>query len=292
MAHWLQLRLEVPEALLEAVDAACTAAGALSVTVEDAADDPVYEPLPGEVRTWPHNRVSALFPAGHDPEPLRAELSELLGGIVPGWRVEGLADRDWERAWLDDFRPMRFGRRLWVCPSNREPPETDAVNLRLDPGLAFGTGTHPTTALCLEWLDGHPPPATLLDYGCGSGILAIAGLLLGTDAAWGVDLDPQALLASRDNAARNGVAERLHACLPEALPAELTCDLLLANILAGPLVALAPELGRRVRPGGALVLSGILPGQADEVAAAYRPWCGTLRRTERDGWVRLDGTRL
>ena len=292
MAHWLQLRLEVPEALLEAVDAACTAAGALSVTVEDAADDPVYEPLPGEVRTWPHNRVSALFPAGHDPEPLHAELSELLGGNVPGWRVEGLADRDWERAWLDDFRPMRFGRRLWVCPSNREPPETDAVNLRLDPGLAFGTGTHPTTALCLEWLDGHPPPATLLDYGCGSGILAIAGLLLGADAAWGVDLDPQALLASRDNAARNGVAERLHACLPEALPAELTCDLLLANILAGPLVALAPELGRRVRPGGALVLSGILPGQADEVAAAYRPWCGTLRRTERDGWVRLDGTRL
>jgi ribosomal protein L11 methyltransferase len=168
------------------------------------------------VRTWPHNRVSALFPAGHDPEPLRTELSELLGGIVPGWRVEGLADRDWERAWLDDFRPMRFGRRLWVCPSN--PPETDAVNLRLDPGLAFGTGTHPTTALCLEWLDGHPPPATLLDYGCGSGILAIAGLLLGTDAAWGVDLDPQALLASRDNAARNGVAERLHACLPERAP--------------------------------------------------------------------------
>ncbi len=292
MAHWLQLRLEVPEALLAAVDATCTAAGALSVTVEDAADDPVYEPLPGEVRTWPHNRVSALFPADHDPEPLRAELAELLGGKVPGWRVEALADRDWERAWLDDFRPMRFGHRLWVCPSDREPPDPGAVNLVLDPGLAFGTGTHPTTALCLEWLDGHPAPATLLDYGCGSGILAIAGLLLGAASAWGVDLDPQALLATRDNATRNGVAARLQTAPPEALPGDLACDLLLANILAGPLVDLAPRLAAHLRPGGALVLSGILPGQAAAVVAAYRPWCGELRRSERDGWVRLDGTRL
>ncbi len=292
MAHWLQLGLEVPDALLDAVDAACTAAGALSVTVEDAADDPVYEPLPGEVRTWPHNRVSALFPAGHDPEPLRAELAALLGGDVPGWRDEALADRDWDRAWLDDFRPMRFGHRLWVCPSDRDPPDPDAVNLRLDPGLAFGTGTHPTTALCLEWLDGHATPGTLLDYGCGSGILAIAGLLLGAESAWGVDLDPQALLATRDNAARNGVAARLSTGPPEGLPAELRCELLLANILAGPLVALAPTLAAHLAPGGALVLSGILPEQAEAVAAAYRPWCGSLRRHERDGWVRLDGTRL
>lgn len=292
MAHWLQVSLEVPEARLDAVDAACTAAGALAVTVEDAADDPVYEPLPGEVRTWPHNRVSALFPTDHDPQPLRAELAALLGGDVPGWRISALADRDWERAWLDDFRPMRFGRRLWVCPSNHAPPDPDAVNLHLDPGLAFGTGTHPTTALCLEWLDGHPPPATLLDYGCGSGILAIAGLLLGVETAWAVDLDPQALLATRDNAARNGVVDRLQTATPETFPVTQTCDLLLANILAGPLVELAPRLTRHLRPGGALVLSGILPEQADAVATAYRPWCGTLRHCVRDGWVRLDGTRL
>lgn len=292
MAHWLQLRLEVPEALLEAVDGVCVAAGALSVTVEDAADDPVYEPLPGEVRTWPHNRVSVLFPADHDPAPLHAELAVLLGGDVPGWRIEALADRDWERAWLDDFRPMRFGRRLWVCPSDREPPEPQAVNLILDPGLAFGTGTHPTTALCLEWLDGHAAPATLLDYGCGSGILAIAALLLGAESAWGIDLDPQALLATHDNAARNGVAARLQTGLPDALPTDLSVELLLANILAGPLVDLAPRLVEHLVPGGALVLSGILPEQAEAVAAAYRPWCGELRRRERDGWVRLDGTRL
>jgi ribosomal protein L11 methyltransferase len=292
MAHWLQVSLEVPGSVLEAVSATCEEAGALAVTLEDAADDPVYEPLPGEIRTWPHNRVSALFAAAFDPAPLRATLAGLLGGQVTGWRVTALADRDWERVWLDDFRPLRFGRRLWVCPTDRPPPDPTAVNLRLDPGLAFGTGTHPTTALCLEWLDGHAPPATLLDYGCGSGILAIAGLLLGARSAWAVDLDPQALTATGNNAAANGVAERLQVGLPEALPVDLRCDLLLANILAGPLVALAPALAARLAPGGALVLSGILPQQAATVAAAYRPWCGELEQCQRDGWVRLDGRRL
>ncbi len=292
MAHWLQVRLEVPEARLEAVGTACEEAGALSVTVEDAADDPVYEPLPGEIRTWPHNRVSVLFPPEYDPAPLRDTLAGLLDGDVPGWRIESLAERDWERAWLDNFRPMRFGHRLWVCPSSHQPPDPAAVNLHLDPGLAFGTGTHPTTALCLEWLDGHAAPATLLDYGCGSGILAIAGLLLDAGTAWAVDLDPQALTATRANAERNGVVDRLHTCLPEALPEEMDCDLIVANILAGPLVQLAPDLAARLRPGGALVLSGILPEQAAAVAEAYRPWCGDLERREQDGWIRLDGRRL
>jgi ribosomal protein L11 methyltransferase len=292
MAHWLQVRLEVPEARIEAVGTACEEAGALSVTVEDAADDPVYEPLPGEIRTWAHNRISALFPPEYDPAPLRDTLAGLLDGDVPGWRIESLADRDWERAWLDDFRPMRFGRRLWIVPSSHQPPDPAAVNLHLDPGLAFGTGTHPTTALCLEWLDGHAAPATLLDYGCGSGILAIAGLLLGAGTAWAVDLDPQALTATRSNAERNVVIDRLHTCLPEALPESMECDLLMANILAGPLVQLAPDLAARLRRGGALVLSGILPEQATTVAEAYRPWCGELERREQDGWVRLDGRRL
>ncbi|HEY5789228.1 MAG TPA: 50S ribosomal protein L11 methyltransferase, partial [Gammaproteobacteria bacterium] len=204
MAHWLQVHVEVPAAQVEDASATFERAGALSVTVGDAADDPVYEPLPGEVRVWRHNRVTGLFPEGFDPLPLRGALAAALGGGPGGWRVEALAERDWERAWLDGFRPLRFGTRLWVVPSSFEPPAADAVNLRLDPGLAFGTGTHPTTALCLEWLDAAEPAATLLDYGCGSGILAIAGLLLGAGRAWAVDLDPQALLATRANAAANG----------------------------------------------------------------------------------------
>ena len=199
---------------------------------------------------------------------------------------------EWARGRRERSPSLRFGRRLWIVPSSHQPPDPAAVNLHLDPGLAFGTGTHPTTALCLEWLDGHAAPATLLDYGCGSGILAIAGLLLGAGTAWAVDLDPQALTATRSNAERNVVIDRLHTCLPEALPESMECDLLMANILAGPLVQLAPDLAARLRRGGALVLAGILPEQATTVAEAYHPWCGELEGREQDGWVRLDGRRL
>lgn len=295
MAHWLQLRLEVPEARLDAVDAACCTAGALSVTVEDAADDPVYEPLPGEVRTWPHNRVTALFPAGHDPEPLHRELATLLAGEVSGWRVEALADRDWERAWLDGFRPLRCGHRLWVCPTGQEPPEPDAVNLRLDPGLAFGTGTHPTTALCLTQLDGMDlARQVVVDYGCGSGILAVAALKLGAAEALGVDNDPQALVASQDNAGRNGISGEL---LPVALPGEYDldrwgrrADTVIANILAGPLMELSGTLLHFLKPGGTLMLSGLLDTQAPAMIEHYAPWISLAIAGEREGWVCLAGS--
>jgi len=289
---WLQVHVEVGAACVAAVSALFESAGALSVSVSDAADDPVYEPRPGEIRTWQSNRVSALFDAGFSVAPLKLAITSCVDGALAGWSVETLEERDWERVWLDDFAPLQFGHRLWVCPTNAPPPRPEAVNLRLDPGLAFGTGTHPTTALCLEWLDAAEPATRLLDFGCGSGILAIAGLLLGAEAAWAVDIDPQALQASADNAARNGVAGRLVTGQPASLPAAASFDLLLANILAGPLTELAEHLARQLLPGGHLVLSGILDEQADAVAAAYRSGFGTLQREDRDGWCRLVGRRL
>lgn len=193
---------------------------------------------------------------------------------------------------MDDFRPMRFGQRLWICPSWDEPPAGDAISILLDPGLAFGTGTHPTTALCLEWLDAHPPAGLeVIDYGSGSGILAVAALKLGAARVTAVDIDPQALTATRDNAARNGVDDaRLHVDYPEAL-GETTADLVLANILAGPLVELAPAMAGRVRPGGAIVLSGILREQADTVRQAYTAWFDMDPPAFREDWTRLTGRR-
>lgn len=289
MKQWFQLHFDVTAEEVERVDVLLTESGACAVTVLDAIDDPLYEPAPGEVRVWAQSRVCALFETPPELAPLHAAVTVALGAPPAGWRTETLDDRDWERAWLDDFHPMRFGERLWVCPTTAEPPGSDATVLWLDPGLAFGTGTHETTALCLEWLDRHPPAGSVLDYGCGSGILAIAALLLGAEHADAVDIDPQALTATRANATVNAVAGRIAIALPEALADDARYQLVLANILAGPLVELAPQLAGRVAPGGALVLSGILAEQADAVAEAYHPWFGTLERTVRDGWVRLSG---
>ena len=210
---------------------------------------------------------------------------------LPQHRIEQLEDRDWAREWLKDFKPMRFGTRLWICPTAYTPPEPDAVNLSLDPGLAFGTGTHATTALCLEWLDGHDLRDRLVvDYGCGSGILAIAAARLGAREVWAVDNDPQALVASRDNAARNGVMDRLHICLPPAFPA-LQADVLLANILAGPLVSLAQLFAACLRPGGRLVLSGILKTQEPDIRRAYQADFAELEVASKDDWIRVSGIR-
>jgi len=291
MSHWLQVHVEVPEEGIETVTGVYEKAGALSVTVSDAGNAPVYEPLPGEIRVWPHNRVTGLFEGTIDMQPLQAALSEALGGVPEGWRIEGLADRDWVRAWLDDYRPMRFGTRLWVCPTDHAAPDPTAVNLRLDPGLAFGTGTHPTTALCLEWLATTGPVDRLLDYGCGSGILAIAALLLGSRSGYAVDIDPQALTATRSNAAINGIIDRLDIGLPEELGDAQRFDLVLANILSGPLVELAPSLAERLMPGGTLVLSGLLEEQIDGVAAAYRPYLTPFTVELRDGWARMAAHR-
>jgi ribosomal protein L11 methyltransferase len=288
----LQISLEAGDHEPGRLEELLIEAGAQAVTLEDSADAPVYEPAPGETPLWPRTRVVGLFDAAVDVAAVQAALCTALGvEQLPGWRVEALADRDWERAWLESFRPMRFGRRLWVCPSEYPPPEPEAVNIRLDPGLAFGTGTHATTALCLEWLDSaNLAGKRVLDYGCGSGILAIAAAQLGAHAVWAVDIDPQALTATRDNAARNGMADRVSTCLPEELPA-MQVDVLLANILAGPLVELAPRLVSLLRPDATLVLSGILEDQAASVMGAYREFCSLAPPVARDGWVRLVGVK-
>lgn len=268
-------------------------AGAASVTLRDAGDHPLHEPAPGQTPVWPEVVVQGLF----EPDVNRTRLIDRLSGTglvgdPAAIRFETLAGRDWERAWMDQYQPMRFGQALWICPSHIEPQPEWPVVIRLDPGLAFGSGTHPTTALCLEWIDGQDLTGrTVVDYGCGSGILAIACALVGAGRIVAVDHDPQALRATADNARRNGVAARIEPMLPETFetlePDQCPADVILANILAGPLIELAPHLKSRLRPGGHLVLSGILPEQAGEVGAAYSESGDAIARTIRDGWVRL-----
>lgn len=275
--------------------------GALSVTLSDAADQPLLEPGPGETPIWQQVVVTGLFDDSTDAEQTSSDIMRILGtdGATAELNIETIEDRDWVRAWMDDFKPMRFGKQLWICPSVYQPPEPDAVNIMLDPGLAFGTGTHPTTALCLRWLDAHPPAnKQVIDYGCGSGVLAIAALLLKASRVTAVDNDPQALLASHDNAQRNQVSDRLKVCAPTELIdkpadelAEQQVDLLLANILAGPLQDLAPVLASLLRPGASLVLSGILLEQMESVKQAYADTINWRAMTEEQGWICLEGQR-
>ncbi|AIZ35448.1 50S ribosomal protein L11 methyltransferase [Pseudomonas sp. K1(2024)] len=289
---WLQVRLAISPEQAETYEDALLEVGAVSVTFMDAEDQPIFEPDLNTTPLWSHTHLLALFEADAEPEQVFAHLRLLTGDTLPEHQAEVIEDQDWERSWMDNFQPMRFGQRLWIVPSWHQAPQPEAVNLLLDPGLAFGTGTHPTTALCLEWLDGQALDGVqVLDFGCGSGILAIAALLLGAREAVGTDIDVQALEASRDNAGRNGIAEqRLALYLPEQLPA-LQADVLVANILAGPLVSLAPQLSGLVRPGGLLALSGILAEQGEEVAKAYADDFDLDPIAERDGWVRISGRR-
>ena len=291
---WLQLTLEAGDLDAETLSDWFEQHGAVSVTLVDAADQPLFEPEPGTTPLWSATRLTAMFEADADAEALGAQLRQDFGAAAHRrLRTSLLEDQDWERVWLDQFHPMQFGERLWVCPAGKLPPHGEApVIVDLDPGLAFGTGTHPTTALCLEWLDANPPQnQVVLDYGSGSGILAVAALKLGAAELWAVDIDEQALLSTRDNATRNAVESRLHTLFPAALP-ERTFDLLLANILANPLIKLAPELAGRVRSGGSIVLSGILADQAGAVREAYAPWFQLSDTVEKDGWVRLQGERI
>lgn len=289
---WLQLRLAITPEQAEPMEDLLLGLGAVSVTFMDAEDQPIFEPDLGTTPLWQHTHLLALFEADTERQPLLDLLQQLWQQPLPEYQFEDIADQDWERSWMDNFQPMRFGRRLWIVPSWHEAPDSQAVNLLLDPGLAFGTGTHPTTALCLEWLDGQDVRGqNAIDFGCGSGILAIAALLLGAERVTGTDIDPQALEASRDNAQRNGIAdERFPLYLPEAMPAE-PADLLLANILAGPLVSLAPQLSSLVRPGGRIALSGILAEQTEEILAAYRDAFELDPVAEKDGWIRVTGVR-
>jgi ribosomal protein L11 methyltransferase len=286
----LQLTLDIGSGDPAPVEDALFELGAVSVTLADAADDPVLEPAPGETPLWPTVVVKAVFGAEADADVIAACLAQALPD-APAPRFEVLPDKPWEREWLKDFKPMRFGRRLWVCPGGLPAGAPDAIRIELDPGLAFGTGTHPTTALCLEWLDSQDIAGRqVVDYGCGSGILAIAAAKLDAASVLAMDIDPQALIATRDNAARNAVAGRI-AVTGDPWLAAGTADVLLANILAGPLVDLAPRFAQAVRPGGLLALSGLLLEQADTVTAAYRPWFDIGTTATRDGWALLAGRR-
>lgn len=285
---WLQLRVHTRHP--EFADEILQAHDAKAVSFVDAVDDPVLEPAPGETPLWDNTVTLGLFCDGADLAPVQASLRELLpDGSDARFETELIEDQDWVRVWLKDCPPLKFGERFWVVPREKvgEVTQDDAVILRLDPGLAFGTGTHPTTALCLQWLTEQDLRGkTVLDYGCGSGVLAIAALLLGAERAICVDIDPQALLATRDNAAENGVADRI-----VTLPAEhfvpLPADVIVANILANPLIELAPMLASSIRRSGRLVLAGLLDRQAEDVRGAYQDWFDFDDDLSKEGWTRL-----
>ena len=300
---YLQLAVPVQLDLQPRYERALEDVGALAITLQDAhldaADEQaIFEPGVGELPLWDEMTLTALFDADTDPLLLLAALDAFDPGL--DWRkarFETVADQDWERAWLDTFQPMRFGERTWIVPWNHAlPPEADVADaaiVRLDPGLAFGSGTHPTTALCLQWLDelasrGELQGRDVLDFGCGSGILALAALKLGAARAVGVDNDPQALTATADNAQRNGQA--IAAFLPQDEPAA-SYPIVVANILASALDALAETLAARVAAGGRIAMSGILAGQEDELLRRFAPWFDELAIARQDDWIRIDGLR-
>jgi ribosomal protein L11 methyltransferase len=337
---YLELSFELGSLDPEAAEQVCFERGALAVTFTDARDDPVLEPKPGEFRLWPATRLVALFVAAEDAGTLRHLLAANLGLAPAGVHAQSVADRAWEREWLKDFHALRFGERLWICPHHERVTDPDAVVVSLDPGLAFGTGTHASTALCLMWLDAHAylfrapaehsversaqgldahaylfrapaehsversaqgldahahlfhraPGMHAIDYGCGSGVLALAAAKLGADAVHCFDIDPQALTATRDNALANGVAARVHVH-SEADSLPHGADVLLANILSGPLCELAPRFASLVRPGGQIVLAGLMDHEAADVTAAFAPCFHVGRFGDRDGWTCLAGRR-
>lgn len=284
---WIQINLTVEEKLAEPLSDAFMEANAASVTFMDAEDRPIYEPELGTTPIWQHTTVMALFDAEVEVQPIL----DLVTNILPelkgaNFKVEALEDKDWVRAWMDQFQPMQFGQNLWIVPSWCEAPNKEAVNLMLDPGMAFGTGTHPTTSMCLTWLDGNPPKdKTVIDYGCGSGILALAAAKLGAKTVKGTDIDPQAIIASEQNAERNDASIDFH--LVKDFDAE-PADVLLANILAGPLKELATEFYRLTKPKGTLVLSGILTTQAEDLISHYQTLgFKLLEHNQLDEWTQL-----
>jgi len=290
---WLQLRLDVRSGEVAELETLLLATGAVAVTLEDNADQPLLEPGVGETPLWNQTRLTGLYLADTDMKCVLRQLPEyVLQRVDP--RVEILEDKDWERAWMQHYQPIQFGHRLWVCPSWLEPPQPDAVNLLLDPGLAFGTGTHPTTALCLQQLDGMPLAGqTIVDYGCGSGILAVAALKLGAGLALGVDNDSQALVASQNNALRNDIApENLPVALPQQVDQQFwaqRADVVIANILAGPLVDLSDTLLNFLHPGSVLLLSGLLQNQAETLCEHYADRIALQVVGNKDDWVCLRG---
>lgn len=288
---WLQLIIQTQQSHVESLSDTLLEQGALSVTFQDAADQPLFEPPPGETPLWSDTLITGLFDAGEDLEQISRHIRQQAAGHIVAMRSEILEDKDWVREWMENYHPMQFGDNLWIVPSHRTAPEPEAVNILLDPGLAFGTGTHPTTAMCLQWLaDQDLQGKTVIDYGCGSGILAIAAAKLGAHDILAIDNDPQALLATQNNAEKNEVRQYIR-CHGIQTPIEIHCDLLLANILAGPLIQLAPLFADLVKPGGELVLSGILADQARLVMDAYTTWFEINSTTQQGDWMRLTGKR-
>ena len=293
---WRQFIMDLGVLDSEAVETVFERFGASSVTLTDAGDNPVLEPGPGETPLWADTKITGMFSPDIDLQGLRDGLLTEFGlAELPSHRIETLEDRAWEREWLKDFGPMQFGHRLWIHPKGSEPLSDDSVVVYLDPGLAFGTGTHATTALCLEWLDGVPMKGkSVLDYGCGSGVLAIAALKLGCGSAVAMDIDPQAVIATHQNASDNDVAENLRV-LGLASEIEGEFDVVVANILAGPLVQFAESITLTLRRGGMLTMSGVLCEQADDVMAAYEAWIDfddpVFRAQDGQIWSRLNGTR-
>ncbi|MDP8032834.1 50S ribosomal protein L11 methyltransferase [Pasteurella atlantica] len=290
---WIQIRLNSTDDKAEQLSEFFEEWGAVSITYMDSQDTPIFEPLPGETRLWGNTDVVALFDAETEMKPIITALQQ-SSIIAPdfAYKIEQIEDKDWEREWMDNFHPMQFGKRLWICPSWREVPDPNAVNVMLDPGLAFGTGTHPTTELCLRWLDSLDLEGkTVIDFGCGSGILAIAALKLGAKSVIGIDIDPQAITASKMNAEQNGVADKLALYLPEDQPQNLQADVVVANILAGPLKELAPLIINLVKPQGLLGLSGILTTQSESVCEAYQQDYELDPVVEKEEWCRITGIR-
>ncbi|WP_289106302.1 50S ribosomal protein L11 methyltransferase [uncultured Pseudoalteromonas sp.] len=289
---WIQIRINANAATADAVSDLLMEAGSASVTFIDAKDTPIYEPKIGTVEFWADTTVIGLFEANHDMNAVIELLKrhdEIKDTLV--YKIEQLEDKDWEREWMDNFHPIQFGEKLWICPSWRDIPDPDAVNVLLDPGLAFGTGTHATTALCLKWLESQDLTGkTVVDFGCGSGILGIAAIKLGAERMIGIDIDPQALEASLDNAQRNGVADKLEVYLPENQP-EFSADIVVANILAQPLRELHSVILRLLKPGGKIAMSGILEEQAQSVADIYAPFIELDDIALEGDWTRVSGTK-
>jgi ribosomal protein L11 methyltransferase len=288
-----QLHLLIPSKQTEQFEDALLGLNALSITLQDAQDEPIFEPELGTMPLWSQTKLTALFDVTVDLKKVVTELANQFSNETLIYELEQVADQVWERAWLKYFKPLQFGERLWICPSGYELPDPNAVNILLDPGLAFGTGTHPTTALCLEWLATHDiNNNTVIDYGCGSGILAIAALKLGARETWAIDHDPQALQATEHNAERNQITQlQLHLGHAADVPDNLQVDVLIANILAQPLLELAPLFSRYVKTGGQIILSGILVEQAEAIKAAYAPFCSELTLEQSGDWVRIDAIK-
>jgi len=290
---WLQIKINSNEQNAEYFSDQLLKHGAAAITMQDAADQEIFEPAIGTTPLWASTQITGLFDATIDVDLIINSLQAIVSAdknIEAHFRVEQLEDKDWVRAWMDDFVPIQFADKLWLCPSWTSPPDNNATNIMLDPGLAFGTGTHPTTAMCMKWLGANEIPHRVIDYGCGSGILAITAACLGADTVSAIDNDPQALLATEQNALKNNIASIIRTFYPKQVPT-IKVDLLIANILAQPLIELAPKLIDLLNQNGQLLLSGILENQANILIEAYKPYLQLKIVDQQQEWVCLAGIK-